>query len=240
MIGTPPIYAVAEIFPTIQGEATFAGTPSVFVRLQGCDVGCPWCDTRPTWETHPEDELAILPLGPRIGTVDPKARRMTFARMGPAAIARAARSLGNAKHAVITGGEPFQQAIGALIRALAAEGFHSVQIETSGTAELGDIPGWSAPGLWITLSPKIGMPGGKAVLTRVVRRADEMKWPVGKPADLDRLQAFLDEHKVHGTVPIWLQPLSQQAKATALCVEAAQVDGRWRVSIQTHKYMGIA
>ena len=50
---------ITEIFETIQGEATWTGTPSVFVRLQGCDVGCPWCDTKYSWSLDPAKEVAL-------------------------------------------------------------------------------------------------------------------------------------------------------------------------------------
>ena len=40
---------INEVFPTIQGEATYTGTPATFIRLQGCPVGCSWCDTKHTW-----------------------------------------------------------------------------------------------------------------------------------------------------------------------------------------------
>ena len=46
------MYKVNEIFETIQGEASFTGVPSIFLRLQGCPVGCAWCDTKQTWETN--------------------------------------------------------------------------------------------------------------------------------------------------------------------------------------------
>lgn len=235
----PYRYAVAEAFATIQGEASWTGTPSVFVRLMGCPVGCPWCDTRPTWDAAPDQVIAELPFGPRIGAVDPKARTMTHARMTAALIAAMARANAPARHAVITGGEPLMQPLGELVRALAAQRFDVVQIETSGTAELGDLPGW-ATGLWVTVSPKIGMPGGRAIVPAAVRRANEIKWPVGKPADLERLTEFLATYGVHPSVPVWLQPLSMSDKATALCVAAAQQQGRWRISVQTHKYLGLA
>ncbi len=48
---------VNEIFETIQGEATYTGTPAVFVRLQGCPVGCPWCDTKHTWDVELDKEI---------------------------------------------------------------------------------------------------------------------------------------------------------------------------------------
>ncbi len=55
---------INEMFETIQGEGAYTGIPSVFVRLQGCPVGCPWCDTKHTWEiksdlsVSPEDVIA--------------------------------------------------------------------------------------------------------------------------------------------------------------------------------------
>src|SRR4051794_25490444 len=51
-------FAVNEVFESIQGEARHAGTPSVFVRLQGCAVGCPWCDTKHTWAADPDQEVS--------------------------------------------------------------------------------------------------------------------------------------------------------------------------------------
>ncbi|MGY8878270.1 MAG: 7-carboxy-7-deazaguanine synthase QueE, partial [Pseudoalteromonas sp.] len=44
------MYKINEVFETIQGEASFTGTPSIFLRLQGCPVGCSWCDTKQTWD----------------------------------------------------------------------------------------------------------------------------------------------------------------------------------------------
>ena len=55
-------YRINEIFETLQGEGTFTGVPSIFIRLQGCPVGCPWCDTQHTWETRAEDEVSIATM----------------------------------------------------------------------------------------------------------------------------------------------------------------------------------
>ncbi len=55
----PETFVVNEMFQSIQGEARHAGTPSVFVRLQGCAVGCPWCDTKHTWDIDPGQEVRI-------------------------------------------------------------------------------------------------------------------------------------------------------------------------------------
>ena len=45
------MYRVNEVFETIQGEGSFTGCPAIFIRLQGCPVGCAWCDTKQTWHT---------------------------------------------------------------------------------------------------------------------------------------------------------------------------------------------
>jgi 7-carboxy-7-deazaguanine synthase len=109
---------------------------------------------------------------------------------------------------------------------------YSCQIETSGTSEVR-----CSPETWVTLSPKIGMPGGKTVRDDAVALADEIKLPVGKQADVDRAEPILRSISSFGT-EVWLQPLSQSEKATKLCVELATLHG-WRVSIQVHKFVGL-
>ena len=215
---------VNEIFQSIQGEATFAGTPSTFVRLQGCDVGCPWCDTKYTWKTD----------GPRV-TIDEVIRKTTD---NPTSAAfTAAQVVGQIaaavpRHVVITGGEPANYDLTELSQRL-VDGGYGVQLETSGTAEIR-----IADDAWVTCSPKIGMPGGFKVRRDAVARADEIKMPVGKRADVDKLIDFLRDYGVSKKIPVWLQPLSQNKKASDICYQAAAIHG-WRVSVQIHKYLGL-
>lgn len=217
--------AVNEIFESVQGEATFTGTPAVFVRLQGCAVGCPWCDTKHTWGLDQANEFGLATVLTKVEDSP------LYARLSAEKLAQVIQGY-DAGHVVITGGEPCTYDLTELTELLSHMG-RSVQVETSGTS-----PVRVSGKAWVTLSPKLDMPGGLKVLSEAVGRADEIKMPVGRQRDVDRLLAFVDEHHIGIERPVWLQPLSMSKKATALCVEAATLFG-WRVSVQTHKLLGV-
>ncbi len=106
-VRTANALSVNEIYETIQGEGTLLGTPSIFVRLQGCNLRCPWCDQPEALEFR-EDHLSIEDVLNRV-------KESKF------------------RHVVITGGEPLAQPeLHKLVKNLLEEGF-SVQIETNGT-----------------------------------------------------------------------------------------------------------
>jgi 7-carboxy-7-deazaguanine synthase len=216
-----------DLYSTIQGEGVMTGVPMVLVRLQGCGVGCPWCDTKETWLTAAQNRVgtirATLGTNPRWTDAD------------PAEIARAARKASPAlTWALVTGGEPAEQELAPLVAALQQEGFR-VAIETSGTATRHLGVGFD----WVCVSPKMDMPGGKPVLPDVVARADEIKMVVANPADLEALDLLLgqtDRSPKRNQV-VSLQPVSQQPKATELCLKTCMERG-WRLSGQIHKYLG--
>jgi organic radical activating enzyme len=98
---------VSELFTSIQGEGASAGTPSVFVRLQGCSVGCTWCDSKYTWS--PE------------GTTWPLDDVVQYVRDA------------GLRNVVITGGEPLENSgFVPLAHALKDEGLR-LEVETAGT-----------------------------------------------------------------------------------------------------------
>lgn len=217
---------VNEVFESIQGEATFAGMPSVFVRLQGCDVGCPWCDTKETWAVDPDWQVPADVMLAKQASGQP-----SYARLTEGEIIKAVAGY-RARHVVFTGGEPCEYDLAELTCELHRMGF-TTQVETSGTAYAA-----VAEKTWVTVSPKVDMPGKRKLIEMTVQQADEIKMPVGKPADIDRLKAVL---KMRATrCPVWLQPLSTSDKATQLCIEAAtaHAEDRWRVSLQVHKFIG--
>lgn len=120
----PPTLKTIEVFPSIQGEGLRQGRPTIFVRLAGCNLRCPFCDTkyaRRGGEDIPVDEiLGIVGL---------------FRNEFPT------------RWVCLTGGEPLAQDIGPLVRRLKAEGL-KVQVETNGTFPP------RPPADWYTVSPK--------------------------------------------------------------------------------------
>lgn len=220
------MYQVNEVFQTIQGEGRYTGTPAIFVRLQGCPVGCSWCDTKHTWTLDPE--LAITPEQ----LLTKRGDSPSWTGLTPAALLALFQQQGyQARHVVITGGEPCMFDLMPLCQALHAAGY-STQIETSGTFEI-KVP----LDTWVTVSPKLNMPGGYPVLPSALKRADEIKHPVAMQKHVDELVALLDLHQLNDKL-VYLQPISQQKRATELAI-ASCIKHNWRLSVQVHKYLGI-
>lgn len=214
---------VNEIFPTIQGEAFWTGTPSTFIRLQGCPVACPWCDTKHTWSTgSPNKQISVPEM---LEKVDPAP---TWAQLTHNEIVQISTNL-TPRHFVITGGEPCAQNILPLTSELQSLG--SVQIETSGTHNI-DVH----PDTWVTVSPKINMPGNLPLLLDALDRANEIKMPIQDQNDLDNLLSLLQT--LNSTPTVWLQPVSQNEESTKLCMDAC-LQHQWKLSLQTHKYAGV-
>ncbi|MGH7715420.1 MAG: 7-carboxy-7-deazaguanine synthase QueE [Vulcanimicrobiaceae bacterium] len=189
---------LAEIFYSLQGEGTHAGTPAVFVRLAGCNLACDFCDT----------DYALK----FIASIDDVVTHVR--EIG-----------GECPMVVITGGEPFaQRETLALIGALRADG-RRVHVESNGTIPVGaDLPS----DVWLTVSPKERLDSGMA------QRANEAKLIVDRRVPREWTVRF-GEH-----TPIFLQPEGNKPENVALAVEAAKAEpALFRLSLQTHKYIGI-
>jgi 7-carboxy-7-deazaguanine synthase len=101
---------IAETFYSIQGEGATAGVPAVFVRLQGCSVGCRWCDTKYAWDPTAGREVELPALLEEVATFP-------------------------CRRVVITGGEPLESPLFAPLSAALAERGYALEVETSGTLE---------------------------------------------------------------------------------------------------------
>lgn len=116
--GVGDILDVHSIFYTIQGEGPFSGEPAVFIRLAGCNLQCPGCDTE---YTSPRRDMGLW-------TVVAEVYKALQAKIAPSNMACKKRKW----LVVITGGEPFRQPLGPLVRELLSRDF-KVQVETNGT-----------------------------------------------------------------------------------------------------------
>ncbi len=94
-------YPINEMFQTLQGEGFYTGVPAIFIRLQGCPVGCSWCDTKHTWETRADRETSLGDI--LVKTVESDAWGSADAATLIDSIQRQGWT---ARHVVITGGEP--------------------------------------------------------------------------------------------------------------------------------------
>jgi 7-carboxy-7-deazaguanine synthase (Cx14CxxC type) len=212
------VYRVKEIFYTLQGEGVQAGRPAVFCRFTSCNL----------WTGRERDRhRAICQFCDTdfLGTDGPGGGRFADAASLAAAVAAAwggAEEAGARRYVVCTGGEPLLQLDADAVAALHARGFE-VAIETNGTREV------PAGVDWVCVSPKAGA-------GLVVHNGDELKlvYPqAGAPPEQFELPGF-DR--------LLLQPMDgpDLAANTRAAIEYCLAHPRWRLSIQAHKYLGIA
>lgn len=215
------------MFESLQGEGSYTGLPSIFVRLQGCPVGCPWCDTKHTWDVDPDFKSTSANV-----MAETSESNSWFEQTAQQLIELFNHNGYVAKHLVITGGEPCIYDLTELTTFLIELGY-SVQIETSGTFEIK-----CHKDTWVTVSPKVNMPSGKKVLKSAMLRANEIKHPIAMQKHVDELDQVLTLLEGELQPQIYLQPISQQKRATELAIKTC-IARNWRLSLQTHKFIGI-
>jgi 7-carboxy-7-deazaguanine synthase (Cx14CxxC type) len=212
-------YAVKEIFHTLQGEGAQAGRAAVFCRFAGCNLWSGREADRATAACRFCDTDFVGADGPGGGVFAdaPSLAAAVLACWTEAVEAAAAEP----PYVVCTGGEPLLQLDAALIESFHAAGM-VVAVETNGTLPV------PAGVDWICVSPKAGAP-------LVQRSGDEIKvvWPQAG-LDLAGLERLAFGHR-------FLQPLDgpQAAAHAALCIAQCRRHPRWRLSLQTHKMIGI-
>lgn len=222
------LYPINEMFQTLQGEGFYTGAPAIFIRLQGCPVGCSWCDTKHTWEKYADQQQPLADI------VHKSTESEAWADASVEQLLAVITEQGwTAKHIVITGGEPALYDLTSLTEQFEQQGFQC-QIETSGTH-----PIRCSVATWVTVSPKVNMRGGYDVLNSALLRANEVKHPVGRQRDIDALDLLLSQVPPSSERIIALQPISCKKAATDLCI-ATCIARNWRFSMQTHKYLNIA
>ena len=202
-------YRINEIFYSLQGEGYWTGTPMVFVRFSACNLQCPFCDT----EHRPYREMTAEEIVQEVLRLD-----------GDAHCARVC----------LTGGEPLLQVDEELLQVLHPAGY-CIHVETNGTR-------LAPEGIdWVTLSPKEDVPGLKGDGKVALEKADEVKLVFDGTMDGDRLDFWA------GFPAAWhfLQPCDTGDLVRNRAVLAGTIDyvkahgAKWRLSLQTHKLLGI-
>ena len=212
-------YAVKEMFLTLQGEGVHAGRRAVFLRFAGCNL----------WTGREQDRASAICRfcdTDFVGTDGDGGGRFADADgLADAALALWGKGL-EGRYIVLTGGEPMLQVDDALVDALHERGF-AIAIESNGT-----LP--AHPGLdWVCISPKAG--------SEVVQRSgNELKlvWPQPGQGhsltDVEDMERWAFDH--------WLvQPLDdpKAAENAQAAVDLVMGRPRWRLSLQSHKYLGL-
>ena len=214
---------VHSIFHTIQGEGPFSGTAAVFIRLAGCNLRCPQCDT------------------------DYTSRRMT---MTPDEILEEIQKHVSSGLIVITGGEPFRQNLEPLLKLLTRFNFY-VQIETNGTLPCPGL--WysrnitNRSGVYIVVSPKTG-----SVHPSIDLNACAYKYVISANSvfEYDGLPVKALDHPNDGVVarpeqivPIYIQPEDSRNEEQNKNNIQATIDSCMKFSytmqVQMHKIIGV-
>jgi 7-carboxy-7-deazaguanine synthase (Cx14CxxC type) len=209
------VYTVKEVFYTLQGEGANTGRPAVFCRFAGCNL----------WTGREADRASAVCTfcdTDFVGTDGPGGGKFPDAASLARAVAAAWPSgVEGRRFVVCTGGEPLLQLDAELLDAFHAQGFE-VAVETNGTVE-------PPPGIdWLCVSPKAGEP-------LVVHGGDELKLVFPQAgADPSRFETLEFGQ-------FFLQPMDGPAREanTAAALRYCLAHPRWRLSLQTHKLLGI-
>jgi len=207
-------YSIKEIFLTLQGEGGQAGRAAVFCRFAGCNL----------WTGREQDRASAVCWfcdTDFVGTDGPGGGKFATAEALADAVAAVWRGAAENRMVVLTGGEPLLQADDAVVAALHRAGF-SIALETNGT-----LP--APAGIdWICVSPK-------ADATLVQTSGQELKLVYPQDGvDPARFEGLAFER-------FSLQPMDgpERDAATRAAIAYCLEHPRWRLSLQTHKYLGI-
>jgi len=206
---------IAETFYSIQGEGVTSGLPAVFVRLQGCSVGCRWCDTKYSWDPAEGHEVTLPRLLDEVAGFP-------------------------CRRVVITGGEPLESPLFGPLAAELAQRGHAIEVETSGTLEpAADTPGAIQWNVSVKLSGS-GVAEQKRINPVAIRaflaRNAWWKFVVGEPAEIGELLKLVERFALPRE-RVLLQPEGLRAEElgerTAWLVEACKNHG-FRFSPRLH------
>jgi len=212
-----PTFHVNEVFYSLQGEGYFTGWPAIFIRLSGCNLQCPWCDTDHRFQARLTKEGLFETVDELLEeNVTEEARAPLF---------------------VITGGEPTLQDWFGLALLLHHRYGNSVCIETNGRiCDSPDMQYLRLQGiLWVTVSPKIDVENCEPYFEDPEWEGDELKVVLSPKVDQERLKT-LPLQLGDRFLRYYIQPCSGDTEPAVQFVKENPI---WKLSLQTQKIIGI-
>ena len=218
---------ISEIFLSVQGEGLYTGEPTVFVRFQGCDLGCTWCDSKYTWKPEKKLESKGWTIDEIVHKVVEYDKDCT---LGP-------------NWVCITGGEPLQQLAGfcELVPKL-NKAYYKIEVETSGLVPLPRGPEYMLVNSWVV---DLKLPSSGVTLPPIVedfkrlRSQDQLKVIIGNEEDLLYAYDILGNYPTFAKVlvsPMFNNNGKVGEKLLQDCVDFC-INHGYRLSLQTHKYI---
>lgn len=207
-----PTLEVCEIFRSIQGESTWAGSPCSFIRLHGCNLGCLWCDTKYAMA----EAGRTLPVNMIVEAVRPHRTSLVE----------------------ITGGEPLaQSATPALAAALLAEG-HTVLVETNGSLDISVLP-YPVIRIMDLKTPSSGMAARNRFENFAhLRGGDEIKMVIADRMDYEWAMTIMKDNAYPARqVQTLLSPAQGRVAAAELAAWMLADKLSARLNLQLHKYI---
>lgn len=208
-------YSIKEIFYTLQGEGARTGRPAVFCRFSGCNL----------WSGREEDRATAVCQycdTDFLGVTGASGGKFTDAySLAQAINALWPENFPEDKYVVFTGGEPLLQLDEALINQMHQHGFE-VAVETNGTLPVPESVDW------VCVSPKVDS-------ELVVKSGDELKLVIPQEGlEISKYEFLAFSH-------FYLQPLdnAEREANTQLAIKTCLHNPRWKLSLQTHKYLNI-
>lgn len=199
---------ITEIFVSLQGESTYAGCPTVFVRTTGCPLRCVYCDTAYAFSGG-----KLMPLGDIVTTVQQY----------------------QVQHVTVTGGEPLAQpATHALLEMLCNHGY-LVSLETSGAIDVSSVDRRVKKVVDIKTPGSGEMARNLLHNLNAIAKTDELKFVIADRADYEWSRRFIAEHDIDATV--LFSPVHETLDARELADWVVADRLAVRFQMQLHKYL---
>ena len=201
---------INEIFYSIQGESSYAGFPTVFVRTTGCNLRCTYCDT--TYSYFDGEWQSLEGILERVASYP-------------------------ARHVCVTGGEPLlQKSVLPLLRALCDRGY-VVSLETSGSLSCAEVDPRVKKIIDVKTPSSSEQHSFALENLNLIDEATEFKFVIGSEEDFAWSESFVRSHKLFERSQVLYSPSFQKVSEKWLAEKILEENSSARLQLQLHKYI---